>query len=196
MDEMGNTRSRWVPLLGAALTIAGIALGSRVIRELHWGWWGTIVLFALAFAATVGLALLAERRTKRIGADSPANRRYNRRILVFALLYGASLIGSAWAWRAAHVGGPWLWPIAAAPALAVLGMIWAMGRLIIEETDEYLRWKIVAHSLVATGGLLAVTTFWGFLEMFKLVPHVPAWGSLPLFAVLMGLSQALRLVRT
>jgi hypothetical protein len=71
-----------------------------------------------------------------------------------------------------------------------------MGRLIIEETDEYLRWKIVAHSLVATGGLLAVTTFWGFLEMFKLVPHVPAWGSLPLFAVLMGLSQALRLVRT
>jgi hypothetical protein len=154
-----------------------------------------VLLFVLAFAATVGLARLAERRMKRIGADSLAMRRYNRRILIFGAVYGASFIGSAWLWRSVGVNGPWLWLVAAAPALAVLGMIWSMARLIIEEQDEYLRWKIIAHGLVATAGLLAISTFWGFLEQFKLVPHVASWAALPLFAVIMALSQAFRLVR-
>ena len=41
--------------------------------------------------------------------------------------------------------------LAILPALPLIGIIWAFGRLLIEETDEYLRSLTVRQFLVATG---------------------------------------------
>ena len=65
--------------------------------------------------------------------------------------------------------------LALLPGLAVVGVFWAIGRLLIEEQDEYLRMLFVRQTLVATGFALSVATVWGFLENFGLVQHIDAF---------------------
>ena len=47
-------------------------------------------------------------------------------------------------------------------------------------------WALCWH----LGGLMAIASVWGFLEMFDLAPHVPAWSAFPLWAALIGPAQA------
>jgi hypothetical protein len=61
------------------------------------------------------------------------------------------------------------------PALPVIGVFWAVGRLMSETTDEYQRMLMVRKSLVATGFAMAAATGWGFLEQFDLAAHIPAY---------------------
>ena len=62
-------------------------------------------------------------------------------------------------------------------------IIRAMALLLREETDEYLRMRLVEQSLVATGILLTVATLYGFLNAFDLAPRIDAWAAVPLWAV-------------
>ena len=50
-----------------------------------------------------------------------------------------------------------------------------IGRLLIEEKDEYLRSLLVRQMLVATGLTMVVATIYGFLENYGLVGHVDAF---------------------
>lgn len=105
---------------------------------------------------------------------NPAHRRYVIRVTIamaFYLLFLAlalRLVGGV-------VTGPLAYLIALLPALAILGVFWAVGRLIIEETDEFLRMLLVRQSLIASAFALSVATLWGFLENFGLAPHVDAF---------------------
>ena len=45
-------------------------------------------------------------------------------------------------------------------------------------------------SLIGLGLVLSAGSFWGFLETFGLVPHVPGWWAVPIWAIGMGLGQA------
>ena len=65
--------------------------------------------------------------------------------------------------------------LAALPGLCVIGVFWAVGRLLVEETDEYQRMLLVRQSLVATAFALSIATMWGFLESVGLVSHVDAY---------------------
>jgi hypothetical protein len=65
--------------------------------------------------------------------------------------------------------------LAILPGLSVAGIFWAVGKLLVEETDEYLRMLLVRQTLVATAFALSLATVWGFLENFDLVPHVDAY---------------------
>ena len=87
------------------------------------------------------------------------------------------------------VDGPLLWLLALVPTIPIMGMIWTIARLLVEETDEFQRLRMVRASLVATGLLLVVGTLWGFLEMFGLVPHVWMWAVFPIWSVGLGLGQ-------
>jgi hypothetical protein len=71
-------------------------------------------------------------------------------------------------------------------------MVWAMGRLVTEETDEYLRFRYVRGSLFGLATLLTVATVWGFFEQFDLVPHAPTWLAFPVFAVGLGIATCVR----
>jgi hypothetical protein len=82
-----------------------------------------------------------------------------------------------------HPTGPLAWVIAILPALPIFFLIWSMGAYIADETDEYLRQRTIISALWATGFLLAIATCYGFLETFKLVPHIESWAAVPVWAI-------------
>ena len=49
--------------------------------------------------------------------------------------------------------------------------------------------QCTAMALIALGLVLALGIFWGFLEMFKVVPHVWAWWVLPAWAIALKLAR-------
>jgi drug/metabolite transporter (DMT)-like permease len=116
-------------------------------------------------------------------ARSPAQRRYNYRVIGLSLAYAAALIGVGFVFRASQPAGPVAWLLALLPALPLVGVFLAMGRYLVEESDEYLRMVVARQSLVATGFMLIVTTCWGFLQSFGQVPRVDFyWAAILWFA--------------
>jgi hypothetical protein len=107
--------------------------------------------------------------------NSSAERRYVVRLAIATAAYIFTLwLGERFVGSGAVVGLP-AYLLALLPGLSVTGMFWAVARLMIEETDEYLRMLLVRQSLIATGFTLSLVTIWGFLENFNLVPHVDAF---------------------
>ena len=66
-------------------------------------------------------------------------------------VYAVTLLGAVWLSKIGTYPTPVYVGIAVAPSFPVIAMIWAMGRLLIEEKDEYLRSRHIHHALVATG---------------------------------------------
>ncbi|WP_245739285.1 hypothetical protein [Sphingomonas rubra] len=61
------------------------------------------------------------------------------------------------------------------PALLIIGIFVAIGRYLVEERDEFVRMLMIRQTLVASGLALSLATLWGFLESFRLAPHVDAY---------------------
>ena len=74
-------------------------------------------------------------------------------------------------------------------------MVWAMGRLLVEEKDEYQRSLIVRQGLIATGFMLAVTSVWGFLESSDQVPHLPMYWAFIIWAAGLGVGSMINEMR-
>lgn len=126
---------------------------------------------------------------------NPAYRRYLRRFIPASVLYVAAILLASWlipdgaAATALTVG------IALLPGLAIIGMIWAMGRLLVELDDEYLRMLEVQKALVATGFALAVAGTWGLLEIYTDVPKLPVFLIFPIWCGGLFLGQLWQKVR-
>jgi len=103
---------------------------------------------------------------------SAPQRRYNRRVLLLAVVYVALLFPAVFLLNRHLVAGPAAYLVGVLPALPVIGFFVAIGAYMVEERDEYLRMLLVRQSLVATGLAMAAATFWGFLEGFELLPHL------------------------
>lgn len=115
---------------------------------------------------------------------NPAYRRYLRRMLPLSLLYvgaiavAVRLIPDHAPADARTIG------LALLPGLAVVGWVWAMGRLLVELEDEYLRMLEIRKFLVATAFTLAVCSVWGLLELFApTVPRLALFFVFPLWAL-------------
>ena len=106
---------------------------------------------------------------------SPAQRRYVLRISAAMAAYIVTLTAALRFVGGGDVTGPLAYVLALLPGFSVAAVFWAIGRLLVEERDEYLRMLMVRQSLVATAFTLSVATMWGFLENFDLVPHVDAF---------------------
>jgi len=87
------------------------------------------------------------------------------------------------------VTGPIVWPLALLPGLGIVGAFYAIGMLIVETGDEFVRMLMVRQTLIATGFALSVASVWGFLELFGLVEHVEAYWIVVVwsFGLLLGL---------
>ncbi len=101
-----------------------------------------------------------------------AQKRYNKRVIGLSVVYALLLVGAVMVFNRGHPAGPLAWLLAILPALPIVGIFAAMGRYLVEESDEYLRAMETRKSLIATGFMLTVTTCWGFLQSFDLLPHV------------------------
>ncbi len=108
-------------------------------------------------------------------AKSPAQRRYVVRVAASMTAYLITLALAIRLVRDGTVAGPLAWAIALLPGLSVAGVFWAVGRLLIEETDEFVRMLLVRQVLIATAITLSVATVYGFLENFGLVGHIDAF---------------------
>ncbi len=101
---------------------------------------------------------------------SPAIRRYLIRLIVLMSTYMITLFAAITAFRAHAVSGAAAYALAVLPALPVIGVFWAVMRLLVEEPDEFIRMLQVRQALVATGFCLTIMTVWEFLQNFDLVP--------------------------
>ena len=90
---------------------------------------------------------------------------------VFALL-----VMKLWFKSAQPPTGAWLYVAAILPAVPILAAIGAVGRYLVEETDEYLRALLIRAVLWATGLTLAATTVRDFLNDYAhLQPMEPGF---------------------
>jgi hypothetical protein len=101
---------------------------------------------------------------------SPAARRYLIRLLILMGFYLVLLFAAVKAFHAHAVSGVLAYGVAILPALPIIGVFWAVMRLLVEEPDEFIRLLHVRQSLIATGFCLTVVTIWEFLQNFDLVP--------------------------
>ena len=108
-------------------------------------------------------------------AKSLAHRKYVNRVLVAMVGYVATLFLAEMLIDDRGLSGPLAWLVALLPGLCVASVFWAIGRLLIEEKDEYLRTLLIRQMLVATGLTMVFATIYGFLENYGLVGHVDAF---------------------
>ena len=160
----------------------------------------TIVL--MGAAAAYGLVILAlttycSRMVRQAGKlnPSPAAKRYRMRFMVAITVYVVALIGSLSAVIQYHLTGLVAYVLAITPALPLLAAIASMGVYLREETDEFERAMQAEAALWASGGLLAIETVWGFLELFGLVPHIQTWWAFAIWAFLLAPGRLLALRR-
>lgn len=109
-------------------------------------------------------------------AQSLARKRYNMAVLGCSAGYASALFGAI-SYFNNHPAERSVTAYAAAiiPALLIIGIFFAIGRYLVEERDEYVRLLMVRQTLVASALALSLATLWGFLESFRLVPHVDAY---------------------
>lgn len=101
---------------------------------------------------------------------SPAMRRYVIRVALLMSAYVVALVASIYLFQSRAVSGPAAYGLAILPAVPVVGVVWAVMRLLVEEPDEFLRTLMIRQALFATGFSLTVMTVWEFLQNFDLVP--------------------------
>jgi len=118
---------------------------------------------------------------------SRAQRRYKWRIVTVMLAYLGTLFLAEYLIDDRGLTGPLAWVLALLPGICVAAVFWALGRLLIEEKDEYLRSLMVRQLLVASGITMVVATIYGFLENYGLVPHVAAFYAAILFFAGLGI---------
>ena len=130
-----------------------------------------------------------------MGRFNEAQRRYNKRVLGLSVVYAAALLGAVWVFKHQAPQGIVAFALALLPALPILGIFWAMARYLAEEQDEYLRVVQIQNSLTATGLMLAVTTVWGFLQTFELLPRADFYWAAVIWFAGLGVAGCWRALR-
>ncbi|MGA7685861.1 MAG: hypothetical protein WCC32_13590 [Terriglobales bacterium] len=124
-----------------------------------------------------------------IGYNTPAGRRYRRRVLTAMSLYMVILFSCLKLVKTAPMHGWLLYLVALLPAVPVIAVLASLGRYLQEETDEYLRMLATRSLLVGSGALLGTIVVNDFL---RLIAHSAALSPFVCFAVFFvafGLAQ-------
>jgi len=114
------------------------------------------------------LYIIANRES--IMSQSPAIRRDLRRLAGFMLVYIVLIFATGYVFRHMPPEKPLAYLVAVVPAMPILGVFWTIFRLLVEETDEYMRMLFVRQSLFATAFCLTIMTMSEFLQNYEVVP--------------------------
>ncbi len=169
---LGRSMVFWAWLTFAAFgAVAGLAMTDAI------GISTTLILM------TVPAGLFFQ--TMRVASGSPAEgtcsgkgeaqRRYLKRVMVFTSAYLLSFAVQTMFLRDASPPIALRAALGVLPAFAIIGIFWAIGRLIVEEQDEFMRMLVVRQALIATAFALSLATVWGFLEAADVVAHIDAY---------------------
>ena len=160
-------------ILGAYGAIGGLALSDAIDSTT------ALLLMIAPTALAIPMFKAASRRVEAGGAacvgKGQAQKRYVKRVLLFTSLYLLSFAVMTFVEASGTQPTALRAVLAVLPGLAIIGVFWAVGRLIVEEQDEFLRMLTIRQSLIATGVALSAASVWGFLEAADLVPHLDAY---------------------
>lgn len=146
-----------------------------------------LILMLVPIVLMVPLMKSANQRVDAGGDNctmkGEAQKRYMKRIAISTSIYLLAMAGLVFTENADGIADFWRVLAAIPPGLAIVGVFWAIGRLIVEEQDEFIRMLVVRQSLIATGIALSAASVWGFLETADVVPHADAyWWAVVWFA--------------
>ena len=112
-------------------------------------------------------------------------RRYTIRVMLFMASYVFILTSSLAFARSGTVHAQIiLVGLALITALPIIGVFWAVYRLLIETDDEYQRLLFAKQTLLATAFTLIIVTVWQFLDVYRVVAAGPQWMGVIWFAML------------
>lgn len=122
-------------------------------------------------------------------SKTPAARRYLKRFAPTMIAYVVILFAATYAVRSWHPTGALLWTLSVLPAVPIIGAMIVIGLYLVEETDEYLRQRIVTAMLFGIGAVLSVSTVLGFLQINDVVGKVDVFWGFPGWCAAWGLAQ-------
>lgn len=123
------------------------------------------------------------------GSQTAAGRRYIRRFTPTIIAYVVAVFGATYAVNHFHPQGTVLIALAILPALPIIGVIAVIALYVVEETDEYLRQRVVASMLFGTGLVLAASAVLGFLQIYGVIDKVDVFWGFPAWCVAWGAAQ-------
>ena len=104
--------------------------------------------------------------------SSRPNRRFLLRVGASTIVLAISVVAARYLIEQQLVNGVLVWAIGVVPGLAMLGIFYGFGMLMVEQKDEFIQMLIFRQFIIATGIALSFATVWGFLEEFGLVDHI------------------------
>ncbi len=119
-----------------------------------------------------------------------AAKRYQRRFSAVTSTYVALIVANVVISRALEPSQPVLALMAVVTALPIVGMIAAMGFYLRDETDEFIRNRLVTAMLIALGILFSATSILGFLQFERIVADLPVFLAFPIWCGLFGIIVA------
>jgi hypothetical protein len=112
-------------------------------------------------------------------------RRYTLRVLLFMASYVVILTSSlTFARGSTEHSQATLIGLALISAFPIIGVFWAIFRLLVEIHDEYQRLLFAKQTLLATAITLVIVTVWQFLAVYEVVATGPEWMGAIWFAML------------
>jgi hypothetical protein len=106
-------------------------------------------------------------------------------------LHVAFLFFAEWISHHYHPTGYRAYLIAALPAFAIIAVLFIAALYFKEETDEFERSIVIQSQLWGIGGTLAITTFWGILEIFLPITHFPTYLTSVIYWICVGIATPL-----
>jgi hypothetical protein len=138
--------------------------------------YGVAILVLVQAFNRIWLDALGRIRTAAVG-------RRSRRTMISAAAYVAVLLAVMFVREMHLVRGVLAYALAILPAIPVIGMAWALGLYLREETDEFERALSIENALWATGATLSIATIWGFSEVLAGAPHAAGYLWFPIWAL-------------
>ena len=122
-------------------------------------------------------------------ANSPAAKRYRRRVMIALTFYVAALYLSEYVLQRFHPGTVLTVAVAALPSVPILGVLAVIGLYLREERDEFQRDLTMQTLVWGMGGALAVATTYGFVEQFAHAPHFAGYWVFVMFWFFTGIAR-------
>jgi len=127
--------------------------------------------------------------------STPANKRYQRRVMVTMSVYVVMLFAAIYLVKHTHPHGWVLYAISVLPALPLLAYMGAMGVYLQEEKDEYVRLMTMRSLVVGTAVLLMVIVVSDFLRAISGAAPLAPFASWVTFFMAFGAAQGVQKMR-
>lgn len=178
MTEQANLR-RYNKIVASVFVVGMFSVAALQIADLISSTVGAIALVAIFIIFTPILFVTARKAQAATGkTPTPSQQafmRYQKRIMFLMVPYLLILFGVVSVFKNGEISNTTAAISAVLPAIPVVGMFWAIGRLLTELDDGFIQMLFVRQTLIATAFSLSLAAVHGFLSSFDVVPKVDAF---------------------